>query len=210
MFVPDYEPDEKMSSRRLIRIIFEVEHNRGRRCPSCPGRFTNVRRHVLRNHLPWYISPATACWECRLQYSQTSLLDTHLKEFHNASAEGQKFDSSRHQLWVEVVNGLLEALCAEPKCSSILGLCRFAEEHIKFKKNYEPVFQENNLLWLIDWLIDWCLTSSEQFFSYIQDDDLLWVCVFNQLNHIQSTVSVLQWRRLFMCTHYYIGRYCPN
>jgi hypothetical protein len=31
MFVPDYEPDEKMSSRRLIQIIFEVEHNRGRR-----------------------------------------------------------------------------------------------------------------------------------------------------------------------------------
>ena len=37
-----------------------------------------------------------------------------------------------------------------------LGLCRFAEEQIKFEKNYEPVFQEN---------------------------DLLWVCVLNQLNH---------------------------
>ena len=37
-----------------------------------------------------------------------------------------------------------------------LGLCRFAEEQIKFEKNYEPVFQEN---------------------------DLLWVCVFNQLHH---------------------------
>ena len=24
--------------------------------------------------------------------------------------------------------------------------------------------------WLIDWLIDWCLTTSEQFFSYIQDN----------------------------------------
>ena len=23
---------------------------------------------------------------------------------------------------------------------------------------------------LIDWLIDWCLASSEQFFSYIQDE----------------------------------------
>ena len=45
---------------------------------------------------------------------------------------------------------------AEPKCSSILGLCRFAEEQIKFEKNYEPAFHEN---------------------------DLLWVCVFNQLNH---------------------------
>ena len=26
--------------------------------------------------------------------------------------------------------------------------------------------------WLIDWLIDWCLTSSEQFFSYIQDENM--------------------------------------
>jgi hypothetical protein len=27
-------------------------------------------------------------------------------------------------------------------------------------------------LWFIDWLIDWCLTSSEQFFSYIQDENI--------------------------------------
>jgi hypothetical protein len=27
------------------------------------------------------------------------------------------------------------------------------------------------LPWMIDWLIDWCLTSSEQFFSYIQDEE---------------------------------------
>jgi hypothetical protein len=26
--------------------------------------------------------------------------------------------------------------------------------------------------WLIDWLIDCCLTSSEQFFSYIQDENI--------------------------------------
>ena len=26
--------------------------------------------------------------------------------------------------------------------------------------------------WLIDWLIDWYLTSSEQFFSYIQDENM--------------------------------------
>ena len=24
----------------------------------------------------------------------------------------------------------------------------------------------------IDWLIDWCLMSSEQFFSYIQDENI--------------------------------------
>ena len=157
MFVPDYEPDEDellQTDSNPIRGRTNG-HNKGRRCPSCPERFTNVRRHVLRNHLPRYISPATACWECRSQYSQTSLLDIHLNEFHNASAEGRKFYSRRHQLWVELVNGLLEALCTEHKCSSILGLCRFAEQQIKFE-NYDPVFQEN---------------------------DLLWVCVFNQLNH---------------------------
>jgi hypothetical protein len=33
--------------------------------------------------------------------------------------------------------------------------------------------QVNFQLWLIDWLIDWCLTSSEQFFSYIQDDPIM-------------------------------------
>ena len=158
MFVPDYEPDQDelpKTDSNYIRCRTN-RHNKGRRCSSCPGRFTNVRRHVLRIHLPWYILPATARWECRLQYSQTSLLDTHLKEFHSTSAQGRKFDFSRHQLQVEMVNGLLEALRVKHKCSSILGLCRFAEEQIKFEKNYEPVFHEN---------------------------DLLWVCVFNQLNH---------------------------
>ena len=132
MFLQENEPDENelpktdsnYSRGRTNR------HNKGRRSPSCPGRFTNLRRHLLRNHLPWYISPATACWECRLQYSQTSLLDTHLKEFHNASAEGRKFDSRTHRLWVELVNGLLEALRWEHTCSSIPGLCRFSEKHI--------------------------------------------------------------------------------
>jgi hypothetical protein len=62
----------------------------------------------------------------------------------------------------------LEALRVEYKCSSILGLCRFAEEQIKFEKNYEPVSHEN---------------------------DLLWVCVFNQQSIIiQPTVPVLQWK----------------
>ena len=94
MFVPDYEPDQDELPKTDSNYIRgrTNRHNKGRKCPSCPGRFTNVRRHVLRIHLPWYISPATARWECRLQYSQTSLLDTHLKEFQNASAEGRKFD----------------------------------------------------------------------------------------------------------------------
>ena len=32
--------------------------------------------------------------------------------------------------------------------------------------------KESQIQWLIDWLIDWYLTSSEQFFSYIQDENI--------------------------------------
>jgi hypothetical protein len=51
--------------------------------------------------------------------------------------------------------------------------------------------------WLIDWLIDWCLTSSEQFFSYIQDDDFETVSdsvvflFFIFFFHVQLLLSML-------------------
>ena len=38
-----------------------------------------------------------------------------------------------------------------------------------FLKSTEDVF---NIVARHDWLIDWCLTSSEQFFSYIQDENI--------------------------------------
>jgi hypothetical protein len=39
----------------------------------------------------------------------------------------------------------------------------------------EQNLDENKLFdikYMIAWLIDWCLTSSEQFFSYIQDENI--------------------------------------
>jgi hypothetical protein len=36
--------------------------------------------------------------------------------------------------------------------------------------SYEIETQSTRIL--IGWLIDWCLTSSEQFFSYIQDENI--------------------------------------
>ena len=54
MFVPDYDPDEDELPKTDSNYIRggTNRHNKGSRCPSFPGRFTNVRRHVLRNHLP--------------------------------------------------------------------------------------------------------------------------------------------------------------
>ena len=40
-------------------------------------------------------------------------------------------------------------------------------------KHHEPQTTANSKIdLLIDWLIDWCLTSSEQFSSYIQDEKI--------------------------------------
>ena len=46
----------------------------------------------------------------------------------------------------------------------------------------------------INWLIDWCLTSSEQFFSYIQDVYFTWrvVYVYRQVYITQLLTNGVQ------------------
>ena len=92
-FVPDYGPlDGEIPDVQNKISAVTARSSKGRKCPSCPGRFTNVRRHVLRSHLPWYVSPTTACWQCKLQFGQESLLNGHIAELHNSVPEGRKFE----------------------------------------------------------------------------------------------------------------------
>jgi hypothetical protein len=46
----------------------------------------------------------------------------------------------------------------------------YACKNSDFKQNFYTLYWLSD--WLIDWLIDWFLTSSEQFFSYIQDENI--------------------------------------
>lgn len=59
--------------------------SKARLCPVCPGRFTNVRRHVFHQHLPWYTNPLTACWTCHKQFGQNKMLENHCLELHNCN-----------------------------------------------------------------------------------------------------------------------------
>lgn len=36
-------------------------------CPVCPKRCSRLKRHVLQEHLPWFLNPATACFSCKEQ-----------------------------------------------------------------------------------------------------------------------------------------------
>jgi hypothetical protein len=77
-------------------------------CPVCPARFTNVRRHVLCSHLPWYIAPNSACWTCKIQFAQEKLFQVHNINFHDNKEDPHKFSADEHgDTWVKLMNGLL-------------------------------------------------------------------------------------------------------
>ena len=59
-----------------------------------------------------------------------------------------------------------------------------------------------------DWLIDWCLTSSEQFFTYIQDEchKWQWICsVCRNHNRVLFVYYCLSFFPRFMASHYPLG-----
>ena len=149
-FIPDYVPYEDEIPEKSDRIRSSTSKPRkGRNCPSCPGIFTNVRRHVLRQHLPWYISPTTACWECKIQFGQESLLDGHITELHNSVSLGRKFlEEEKSSVWVELVNGFIDAIRHKLNCNSLEDLCQYANRHIEFRPNFEPIFQDKDKMFL--------------------------------------------------------------
>ena len=109
-FIPDYGPYEDEIEEKSVNHVrgSTLNFKKGRKCTSCEGRFTCVRRHVLRTHLPWYISPNTSCWVCKLQFGQTCLLNGHIKQFHNSVSEGCTFTESKYEHWVELINGFYQ------------------------------------------------------------------------------------------------------
>ena len=72
------------------------------------SRFTNVRRHVILSHLPWYVSPFTACWTCKVQLAQERLIQVHVIEYHNKVDTPHTFSLETHgNRWIYLMNGLL-------------------------------------------------------------------------------------------------------
>jgi hypothetical protein len=89
-FIPDYEED--IPSTPILGSTSKT----GRKCPICPGQFTYVRRHVLREHLPWYAAPSSACWECELNFGCRNSLSLHIKLQHDNDPLGRIYDSAQH------------------------------------------------------------------------------------------------------------------
>lgn len=89
-FIPDYEEEV------LPNPIHGSTSKSGKKCPACPGKFTHVRRHVLREHLPWYSVPSSACWECQLNFGCENSLRNHIKLQHNNNPLDRQFNFDQH------------------------------------------------------------------------------------------------------------------
>ncbi|CAG2207161.1 tatD [Mytilus edulis] len=148
-FEPDYGPfeDELPKNDAMYIRASTKRYNKGRKCPTCAGIFTNVSRHVLRTHLPWYVAAQTACWQCKIQFAQNSVLDAHIAECHQSDIKNTsiKFSEDKYERWVNLMNGLLDVVSKELECDTLQDLCNLADKICVYPKHSEPIFQGKDL-----------------------------------------------------------------
>lgn len=102
-FVPDYAEDPPTT-----HIQGSTLSKKGKTCPVCNGKFTHVRRHVIQEHIPWYMYPTTSCWVCELGFGQERFLRVHIEKEHFDDSSLCRYNPYTHsQRWVEKISTLM-------------------------------------------------------------------------------------------------------
>jgi hypothetical protein len=122
--------------------IKESSSNRkkSRSCFICPGRFNTVRRHVLLDHVPWYVAPLMACWTCNVQLGQVGAVRLHI-ELH-------RYRESSLPEWVELMSGLLLELCRQIKQITLEKLSEFVSESPFFYQCRNTFFHPTDIAFI--------------------------------------------------------------
>lgn len=63
-FVPNYEFGSDIETPSPPKIQEATKSKKGKPCPVSLAKYTHVKRHIIRDHLPWYASPSTCCSLC--------------------------------------------------------------------------------------------------------------------------------------------------
>ena len=89
---------------------------RYRHCPVCrePSTDSRLRRHIEIAHLPFWIAPERACWECRVQESSVA----KLQKAHQQTCPPAAMTEATAVTWVHLCNGLLHLLSQALECDS--------------------------------------------------------------------------------------------
>ena len=80
--VSDEGPREVSWDVRSVKSEDGRQHNKPaamRSCPVCSQTARKIYRHILAEHLPWFFSLETACWDCQVAFGTLSKLAHHRK-----------------------------------------------------------------------------------------------------------------------------------
>ena len=171
-FVPDYEEE------LLCPALPGSTSKSGKKCPVCPGKFTHVHRHVTREHLPWFIEPHTACWECQLNFGRKNALHLHIEKEHNNESNGREFNSSLHlHEYISNIDSLLDRF--KNDSSSVL---HFINNDPKFKNCEGCTWHEEDLVYLKQYFTNQVIPKTPYPVKHICSI-LHWRILANILNH---------------------------
>lgn len=124
----DYEEEMKLTpdpnNNRMVRFRGvvgpnanqeKVKRQRAAKCDICLQEFNRPRQHSIQEHLPFYVTPTTACWVCGTQELTNNFLTRHISRVHPTNLSGATFQRRQEQ-YVQLMNGLFIEL------ADILGL----------------------------------------------------------------------------------------
>ncbi|CAC5409903.1 tatD [Mytilus coruscus] len=94
-------------------------------CFICQLPMKHPFRHTAKFHLPWYVAAESACFHCKQQFAQVTMLIHHINNVHPEVESDAKFGPDKYQMWVQLINGLLRELARILEVSYPDGLIHF-------------------------------------------------------------------------------------
>ena len=120
-FIPDY--NEELPSKR--RKINPKRLQASQLCPLCGTVVDKLRRHALLKHLPFFIVPHTACWQCGTQHFSTLSLQKHFDAFH---CNQGSFEED-YLVWSEAMKKLFQSLMSCLHIDTLDNLVNYINEN---------------------------------------------------------------------------------
>ncbi|XP_062573884.1 uncharacterized protein LOC134235752 [Saccostrea cucullata] len=134
-FVPDYE-EEPLPNH----VQGSTLGKKGKKCPVCNSKFTHVRRHVIQEHIPWFLYPKTSCWTCELGFGQERFLRLHIEKEHFDDSTYCRYDINIHgHIWVEKISTLINRF-------NKVNVISFINSNEKFSACLGTIWQEDDLV----------------------------------------------------------------
>ena len=105
-------------------------------CPLCRQRIADhrLRRHVEAFHLPWWIAPDRACWQCRVAEASIS----RLKLRHGSSCAPAAMTEGDAGTWVQLSNGLLRLIRTDLGCETNEDLLHLVLDQHLYPEDSSP------------------------------------------------------------------------